>query len=215
MTPPDLCSNQRRSSHPGGRRIEFGAKEPIMKQRPSLSLVSVVPVALAVLLLAQGCAKKESEDAGQAAAPQEAASPAAPVAESAPAEAVAPTVAAPAETAAPPTTPTQTPAPTAASGAAAGEMPYKTFCVTCHGVGGHGDGPAAAGLNPKPASFADNAFKYDPNGNGTKGDIEDIKAIVHDGAAKHGGSPLMTPWPMLSPDQLQAVAEYVKAFSGS
>jgi hypothetical protein len=25
----------------------------------------------------------------------------------------------------------------------------------------------------------------------------------------------MTPWPMLSPDQLQAVAEYVKAFSQS
>jgi mono/diheme cytochrome c family protein len=94
-------------------------------------------------------------------------------------------------------------------------MPFKTFCATCHGVGGHGDGPAAAGLNPKPASFADNAFKYDPNGNGTKGDIDDIKAIVHDGAAKHGGSPLMTPWPMLSPEQLQAVAEYVKAFSGS
>lgn len=77
-------------------------------------------------------------------------------------------------------------------------------------MSGHGDGPASAGLNPKPASFADNAFKYDANGNGTKGDIDDIKAIVHDGAAKHGGSPLMTPWPMLSPEQLQAVAEYVK-----
>ena len=52
----------------------------------------------------------------------------------------------------------------------------------------------------------------DVNGNGTKGDIDDIKAIVHDGAAKHGGSPLMAPWMMLTPDQLQAVAEYVKAF---
>ena len=49
------------------------------------------------------------------------------------------------------------------------------------------------------------------NGDGIKGEIDDIKAIVHDGAAKHGGSPLMTPWPMLNPAQLQAVAEYVKS----
>ncbi|HSD73418.1 MAG TPA: cytochrome c [Steroidobacteraceae bacterium] len=164
------------------------------------AFLSAVPVALVVLFVASGCGKKQSEQAGQAGPAQEAASPAPPGSDAAPAaEAAAPTEAAPAST--------------AASGAAAGEMPYKTFCVTCHGVSGHGDGPAAAGLNPKPASFADNAFKYDPNGNGTKGDIDDIKAIVHDGAAKHGGSPMMTPWPMLSPDQLQAVAEYVKAFS--
>jgi len=55
------------------------------------------------------------------------------------------------------------------------------------------------------------ASNYDTNGNGTKGDVDDIKAIIHDGAAKHGGSPLMAPWPMLSADQLQAVADYVKS----
>jgi len=175
------------------------------------TLVSVVPVALAVLLAAQGCTKKESQDAGETAGPQEAASPAASSPEApAPSEA-----AAPAEPAAPPATPAETPTTAAASGGGAGEKAFKTFCVTCHGTSGHGDGPAAAGLNPKPASFATGAFKYDVNGNGMKGDVDDIKAIVHDGAAKHGGSPLMTPWPMLSPEQLQAVAEYVKAFSGS
>jgi mono/diheme cytochrome c family protein len=178
-------------------------KEAVMNLRAFLSAVSVA----LVMLFASGCGKKESEQASQAGSAQEAASPAQPEPEAAPpSEAAAPTE---------PATPAAAPPATAASGAAAGEMPYKTFCVTCHGAGGHGDGPAAAGLNPKPASFADNAFKYDPNGNGTKGDIDDIKAIVHDGAAKHGGSPLMTPWPMLSPDQLQAVAEYVKAFSQS
>ncbi len=88
---------------------------------------------------------------------------------------------------------------------------FKTFCQTCHGPTGKGDGPTAAALNPKPADLADGLFKYDPNGNGTKGDIDDIKAIVHDGAAKHGGSPLMTPWPGLTPEQLQAVAQYVKS----
>jgi mono/diheme cytochrome c family protein len=100
---------------------------------------------------------------------------------------------------------------TAAADTAAGAKVFQTFCQTCHGPAGKGDGLAAASLNPKPANFAAGAFKYDANGNGTKGDIDDIKAIVHDGAAKHGGSPLMAPWPMLSPDQLQAVAEYVKS----
>jgi mono/diheme cytochrome c family protein len=102
-------------------------------------------------------------------------------------------------------------ATTAAAGGDAGAKTYTMYCVTCHGTTGKGDGVAAAALNPKPANFAIGAFKYDANGNGAAGDLDDIKAIVHDGAAKHGGSPLMAPWPMLSPDQLQAIAEYVKS----
>jgi mono/diheme cytochrome c family protein len=99
--------------------------------------------------------------------------------------------------------------------AASGAETYKTYCVTCHGPEGGGDGPASAALNPRPASFATGDFRLDPNGNGTKGEIEDIVAVVRDGAAKHGGSPLMTPWPMLSPEQMQAVAEHVKSLGGS
>ncbi len=30
---------------------------------------------------------------------------------------------------------------------------FKEQCVTCHGSEGHGDGPASAGLNPKPRNF--------------------------------------------------------------
>jgi cytochrome c oxidase cbb3-type subunit 2 len=103
---------------------------------------------------------------------------------------------------------------TSAAAGDAGASAYGMYCVTCHGATGKGDGVAAAGLNPKPADFSAGAFKYDVNGNGTKGDVDDIKAIVHDGAAKHGGSPLMAPWPMLSADQLQAVAEHVKSLHG-
>lgn len=146
------------------------------------ALIGAIPVALASVLVVAGCSKKEPEPA----APSEAAAPAA----EAPA---AETVAA---------------APAAGD---AGAAAYQMYCVTCHGASGKGDGVAAASLNPKPADFSAGAFKYDTNGNGTKGDIDDIKAIIHDGAAKHGGSPLMAPWPMLSADQLQAVAEYVKA----
>jgi mono/diheme cytochrome c family protein len=161
-------------------------------------LSAALAAALAVLLTAQGCAKKEPETAGQTAAPPEAAAPA-PSAAPAPAVAAAPAAATTA----------------AAADTAAGAKVFQTFCQTCHGPAGKGDGLAAAGLNPKPANFAAGAFKYDANGNGTKGDIDDIKAIVHDGAAKHGGSPLMVPWPMLSADQLQAVAEYVKSLHTS
>lgn len=108
---------------------------------------------------------------------------------------------------------TESAAKTASAGNA-GASAYGMYCVTCHGATGKGDGVASASLNPKPADFSAGAFKYDVNGNGMKGDVDDIKAIVHDGAAKHGGSPLMAPWPMLSADQLQAVAEYVKSLHG-
>lgn len=153
----------------------------------SRGLIGAMPLALAAVLMATGCSKKEAEPA----APSEAAAPAAeaPAAEAPAAEAVAA-------------------APAAGD---AGATAYQMYCVTCHGASGKGDGVAAASLNPKPADFSAGAFKYDANGNGTKGEVDDIKAIVHDGAAKHGGSPLMAPWPMLSADQLQAVAEYVKS----
>lgn len=152
------------------------------------TLVRVASAMLTMALVATGCGKKEAEPAA-----------AAPEAPAAPAEA---TVTAPA------------PKATTAAASDAGSSAYGMYCVTCHGATGKGDGVAAAALNPKPADFSVGAFKYDVNGNGTKGDVDDIKAIVHDGAAKHGGSPLMAPWPMLSADQLQAVAEHVKSLQG-
>jgi len=150
-------------------------------------------VTLAVLLMAPGCARKEAEPVNQPAAPEREAT-SVPAPEAAAAAAVA---------------------STAAPSSDAGANVYKMYCETCHGTSGKGDGAAAAALKPKPADFATGAFKYDANGNGTKGEVDDIKAIVHDGAAKHGGSPLMAPWPMLSPDQLQAVAEYVQSLHGN
>ena len=153
----------------------------------SRASIRALPVTLAIVLAAVGCSKKEPEPSQAAAT--------APEAVSAPSDAAS-----------------AAPAPHAA--ADAGASAYGMYCVTCHGATGKGDGVAAAALNPKPADFSVGAFKYDANGNGTKGEIDDIKAIVHDGAAKHGGSPLMAPWPMLSADQLQAVAEYVKSLHG-
>jgi mono/diheme cytochrome c family protein len=168
-----------------------------------------VPLLVALTaIVVPGCSKEEPAPAPS----QPPAATAAP-AQPAPAEPAAPEPApatAPAEAA-----PSPAPAPAAtASATDPGAQVFATYCQTCHGASGHGDGPAAAALDPKPASFVDGTFKYDANGNGTAGDIEDIQAVVRDGAAKYGGSPLMTPWSMLSATQLEAVAKYVKSFSG-
>lgn len=157
----------------------------------------LLPAALLTMLTVQGCGGKDAAAPTDAAAPPEAAAPAA------------------AEPAAGTTAPATPAATTAAADTGTGAKVFKTYCETCHGPEGKGDGPAAAALNPKPANFAVGAFKYDANGNGIKGDVEDIRAIVHDGAAKHGGSPLMAPWPMLSPSDLDAVAAYVKSLHSS
>lgn len=143
-----------------------------------------LPIVLSIAVLTAACSGKESPPTSEPAAPAPATAPTAPAPES---------------------------VVNSASAGDAGASAYGMYCVTCHGAAGKGDGVASAALNPRPADFSAGAFKYDVNGNGTKGDADDIKAIIRDGAAKHGGSPLMAPWPMLSADQLQAVAEYVKS----
>lgn len=46
-------------------------------------------------------------------------------------------------------------APKALPNLAHGASLYSTQCASCHGVSGHGDGPLAANLEPKPIAFAD------------------------------------------------------------
>jgi len=64
-----------------------------------------------------------------------------------------------------PTTQTQTQtAPATDTGAVAadpvahGKQVYMARCALCHGPEGKGDGPAAAGLNPKPRNHTDGAY---------------------------------------------------------
>lgn len=186
----------------------------------SRTLGAALAVALAAVLTTQGCARNESGGTGGTTADQNTAATQESPQSSAPAMAdTAPP--SPADTSTSGSGTAAAPAgeagavTTAATSGAEGAKIFQTYCQTCHGATGAGDGPAAAGLNPKPASLATGSFKFDPNSNGKKGEIEDIKAIVRDGAAKYGGSPLMTPWPMLSADQLQAVAEHVQSLGGS
>ncbi|HUM11405.1 MAG TPA: c-type cytochrome [Myxococcaceae bacterium] len=63
-------------------------------------------------------------------------------------------------------------------------------CTPCHGPKGRGDGPASAGLTPKPRNFTDAAWQ-------TKVTDEHIEKIVLYGGAAVGKSPAMPPNPDL------------------
>lgn len=42
-----------------------------------------------------------------------------------------------------------------ASSVQVGKASYENFCLSCHGPGGKGDGPAAASLSPHPSNLAE------------------------------------------------------------
>ena len=95
---------------------------------------------------------------------------------------------------------------TAADRKEAHEM-FNTRCATCHGQFGRGDGPGAAGLNPKPRNYADLAWQK------TVTDEEIEKAIVYGGVAV-GKSPQMVANPDLQakPGVVAALREKVRSF---
>lgn len=99
----------------------------------------------------------------------------------------------------------------AAGDAAAGKTLFDTNCMSCHGPGGKGDGPVAAALNPKPRDLSKGTFNFDTDKDGTPGSDADIKAVIENGAAAYGGSPLMAPWPALSDADLDNLVAYIRS----
>lgn len=82
-----------------------------------------------------------------------------------------------------------------------GKTIFGQQCVMCHGATGHGDGPAAAALNPKPRNFTqDQGWK---NGRA----LAQIFKTVTEGLP---GTP-MPPFSGLSPADRFAVAHYVQS----
>ena len=93
--------------------------------------------------------------------------------------------------------------PTAsAAGAKEAKEIFASLCFTCHGSTGHGDGPGAATLNPKPRTFADVAWQDSVT------DEHIAKTIVYGGAAV-GKSPVMVANPQLK-GKTEVVASLVK-----
>jgi mono/diheme cytochrome c family protein len=145
--------------------------------------------------------------ASLAACPSENPSPKAPPVPAAPA---APTAPAPTATAPAATAPATTaPAATKLDPTAEAEQIFTQRCSVCHGMGGKGDGPGAAALNPKPQNYTDPKFQAEVT------DDTIAKAIV-EGGASVGKSPLMAPNADLKdkPDVVKALVAKVRSFKG-
>jgi mono/diheme cytochrome c family protein len=80
-------------------------------------------------------------------------------------------------------------------------------CQNCHGPSGQGDGPAAAGLHPRPRNFGDKMWQS----NVTDAHIE---RIIQFGGPSVGKSPAMAPNPDLisKPQVVAALRERVRSF---
>jgi mono/diheme cytochrome c family protein len=106
------------------------------------------------------------------------------------------------------------PAPAAAATAggeaarAEAEQIFTTRCVTCHGPQGAGDGPASAGLTPRPRNLQDPAWQAS---------VTDahIEQIVQYGGAAVGRSPAMPANPdlMSKPEVVTALRAYVRGLA--
>jgi mono/diheme cytochrome c family protein len=105
------------------------------------------------------------------------------------------------------------PAPAAPAQAQSREQLFATYCVTCHGASGSGDGVLAASLDPRPRNFRAGEFKYDTDADGKTGTLQDLANVIQNGAARYGGSPLMAGFPALPQDQVRELASYVRGLS--
>jgi cytochrome c5 len=88
------------------------------------------------------------------------------------------------------------------------ESVFKTRCSTCHGEGGHGDGPAAVALNPKPRNYTDGEWQKSVTD-------EQLKKTIVGGGIAVGKSPLMVPNPDLAgkDDVLDGLVKIIRAFA--
>ena len=84
---------------------------------------------------------------------------------------------------------------------AEGKAIYAVNCASCHGVGGKGDGPAAAALNPKPRNFTETYWKY---GGGPARIVQTI-TTGSSGTA-------MAAFPSIPLKDRFAIAHYVRSF---
>ncbi len=89
----------------------------------------------------------------------------------------------------------------------AGRVHYANYCTSCHGAAGAGDGPIAAGLNPKPAAHTDGAYM-----NALSNDH--LFKVLKEGGPAVGKSPLMAAWGgTLSDDEIWDVVAYVRTLA--
>jgi mono/diheme cytochrome c family protein len=132
--------------------------------------------------------------------------PAAPAPAAAPSPAPAP---APAPSPAPAPAAPAAPAGSLRGSADAGKALYAQYCASCHGATGHGDGPVASTLNPKPANHADHQFMAGLSD-------EHLYQVISKGGASVGKSPMMAPWGGVINDQgIKDLIAYLRQLSST
>ncbi len=84
---------------------------------------------------------------------------------------------------------------------------FQNVCSQCHGLGGLGDGPAAASLNPKPRNYTDAAWQASVKD-------EDIKKIILEGGQAVGKSGMMPAQVQLKskPEVVDALVKIIRGF---
>lgn len=86
-----------------------------------------------------------------------------------------------------------------------GRNVYVTYCATCHGATGAGDGFNAFNLDPHPRDFSDPVYQK-------KRSDADLVNVIRRGGAGVGLSSLMPPWEhTLSDRQIEDVVLYVRS----
>lgn len=86
---------------------------------------------------------------------------------------------------------------------------YRQHCAHCHGVSGDGAGPTAAFLNPYPRDYRQGVFKFKATERAARPSRADLHRILIDGI----NDTAMPSFALLSPDEVDALVEYVKYLS--
>jgi mono/diheme cytochrome c family protein len=94
----------------------------------------------------------------------------------------------------------QNPVKPTPEGLASGQHLFKLNCAGCHGVKGDGNGPAAEGLERKPANFTDTKMMNDA----TDGELFWKMST---------GRPPMPTWQTLSETQRWELVNYIRTFA--
>ena len=87
------------------------------------------------------------------------------------------------------------------------ESIYNSRCVTCHGAQGKGDGPASAGLAPRPRNFSDKMWQSNVTD-------RHLEMIIQFGGSAVGKSAAMPPNPDLvsKPAVVAGLRARIRAF---
>lgn len=82
---------------------------------------------------------------------------------------------------------------------------YQQLCSSCHGTSGRGDGPAAAGLVPRPRNLADRHWQASV-------DDDYLRKVILQGGSAVNLSPSMSGWShAFSDEELQQMITYLRS----